>query len=184
LSSTLSATNIACFGNATGAIDLTPAGGTPPYTYLWSNTSTTQDLSGRTPGTYTVTIRDANNCTATNTATLTQPIAALNASATSINPSCFGATNGSVNVTVSGGTAPYFYAWSNSATTQDLTAVGAGTYNLVITDSQGCTFNIQRTLGEPTPNGIGLNPTAVLCFGANTRWKNLLPPMYCVSVRR
>jgi gliding motility-associated-like protein/uncharacterized repeat protein (TIGR01451 family) len=173
LTSTLSATNIACFGNATGAIDLTPAGGTPPYTYLWSNTSTTQDLSGRTPGTYNVTIKDANNCTATNTATLTQPTAALNATATSINPSCFGTTNGSVDVTVSGGTAPYFYAWSNSTTTQDLPAVGAGTYNLVITDSQGCTFNIQRTLGQPTPTGIGLNPTAVLCFGENTGAINL-----------
>ena len=173
LSSTISATNIACFGNATGAIDLTPAGGTSPYTYLWSNTSTTQDLSGRTPGTYNVTIKDANNCTSTNTATLTQPQAALNATATSINPTCFGATNGSVDVTVSGGTAPYFYAWSNSATTQDLPAVGAGTYNLVITDSQGCIFNIERTLGQPTPTGIGLNPTAVLCYGENTGAVNL-----------
>jgi hypothetical protein len=173
LTSTLSATNIACFGNSSGAIDLTPSGGTPPYTYLWSNSAITQDLSGRTPGTYTVTIRDANNCTSTNTATLTQPIAALNATATSINPSCFGATNGSVNVTVSGGTAPYFYAWSNSATTQDLTNVGAGTYNLVITDSQGCTFNIQRVLGQPTPTGIGLSPIAVLCYCDSTGGINL-----------
>ncbi len=173
LTSILSATNIACFGNASGAIDLTPSGGTPPYTYLWSTTASSQDLNGLLPGIYNVNIKDANNCTSTNSATLTQPIAALNATATSINPSCFGTTNGSVDVTVSGGTAPYFYAWSNTATTQDLSFVGAGTYNLVITDSQGCTFNIQRVLGQPAPNGISLSPTAVLCYGDSTGGINL-----------
>ena len=173
LSSLISPTNIACFGNASGAIDLTPAGGTPPYTYLWSNSATTQDLIGLLPGTYNVTTKDSKNCTSTNTATLTQPTAPLTASATSINPSCFGSNNGSVNVSVSGGTAPYFYAWSNGATSQDLTAISAGVYNLLITDSQGCTFNIQRNLGQPSPSGISLAPTAVLCYGNNTGSINL-----------
>src|SRR5206468_5366504 len=128
---------VQCFGNATGSVDLTVSGGTAPYTYAWSNGATTQDLTGLTAGTYNVTVTDANGCTATASATLIQPAAALTASTTQVNVQCFGNATGSVDLTVSGGTAPYTYAWSNGATTQDLTRLTAGAYNVTVTDAKG-----------------------------------------------
>ncbi|HXH19213.1 MAG TPA: T9SS type A sorting domain-containing protein, partial [Chitinophagales bacterium] len=96
-----------CYGDSNGSIDLTPGGGTPGYSYSWSSGQTTQDISGRTAGTYTVTITDANGCTLTHSRTLTQP-AQVSASASVTNiTTCYGDTTGSVTVSVSGGTAPY-----------------------------------------------------------------------------
>src|SRR5205085_1360937 len=111
--------NVLCFGNATGSVDLTVAGGTTSYTYAWSNGATTQDISGLIAGTYTVTVTDANGCTATTSVTITQPAAALSLSQTHVNVLCFGNATGSVDLTVAGRTTSYTYAWSNGATTQD-----------------------------------------------------------------
>src|SRR5207253_1246988 len=129
-SSINSKTNISCFGGNNGAIDLSVAGGTPPYSYNWSNSATTQDLSNLSAGNYTVTATDANGCTILNSAiSITQPAAALDASAGSTtNVSCYGGNNGSINLTVSGGTSPYSYNWSNGATTQNTNSLSAGTY--------------------------------------------------------
>ncbi|MCP9754944.1 adhesin, partial [Lacihabitans sp. CCS-44] len=99
------------------AIDLTVSGGTSPYTYNWSNTATTQDLTGLAAGTYSVTITDANGCQTTASATITQPAAALAQSLTQTNVLCFGNSTGAIDLTVSGGTSPYTYNWSNTATT-------------------------------------------------------------------
>lgn len=160
-------TPINCSGGTTGGIDLTVSGGTSPYTYLWSNGNTTQDLTNIGAGTYTVTVTDANSCIASLSQTLTAP-SAISASAVVTNVTCSGGNNGAIDLTVSGGTSPYTYLWSNGTTTEDITGVVANTYSVVITDANGCTFNISSTISQPalalTSSGIVTNVT---CFNGN-----------------
>ncbi|WP_461305114.1 Ig-like domain-containing protein, partial [Aureisphaera sp.] len=140
LSSGIAVNNVPCFGDATGSLDLTVTGGTFPYTFLWSNGETTEDISNLTAGTYSVTITDANGCITTNSATVQQPDAPLSASSTFVDVLCNGDSTGSIDVTVTGGTAPYTYVWNTGATTQDLADIPAGTYTLTITDANNCTL--------------------------------------------
>ncbi|HBF88798.1 MAG TPA: hypothetical protein DDX39_09165, partial [Bacteroidales bacterium] len=123
-------THPSCNGDSDGEIDLIIAGGTSPYTILWSNAQTIEDISGLVAGNYYVTVYDANNCLATHSATLTNPTA-LSATAIATNISCNGLTDGTIDVTVSGGTGLLTYAWDNSIeTTQDLSALAANTYEV------------------------------------------------------
>jgi gliding motility-associated-like protein len=141
--------NVLCFGNSTGSVNLTVTGGTAPYNYLWSNNGTAEDPTGMPSGAYTVTVTDANGCTAQTSVTITQPQAALALSSTQVNVLCFGNSTGSVNLTVTGGTAPYTYAWSNNTTLQDPTGLAAGTYTVTVTDANGCTATATVTITEP-----------------------------------
>ncbi len=161
-----SVTNIGCNGGATGAIDLTVSGGIPGYTYLWSNAATTQDLSGVGQGTYTVTVTDAGSCTATTSATITQPNA-LVVSAAIQDVSCAGTGDGAINLTVSGGVTPYAFAWNNGATTEDIINLVAGTYDVTVTDNNTCSVSASYVVNEPTPIVSSVVGANVLCQGAN-----------------
>jgi carbohydrate-selective porin OprB len=123
LSATKTKTDVLCFGNSTGAINVTTAGGTTPYTYLWSNGLTTEDLSGLIAGTFSLTITDNKGCSTTLSETITQPAAGLSAIKTKTDVLCFGNSTGAINVTIAGGTTPYTYLWSNGATTEDLSGL-------------------------------------------------------------
>jgi Ig-like domain CHU_C associated/SprB repeat/Secretion system C-terminal sorting domain len=160
-------THVSCFGTANGAIDLSVAGGTPPYAYTWSNSATTQDLSGLTAGTYSATITDANGCTSTYSATVTTP-AAIILSSTAQDVSCNGGGNGTIDLTVQGGIAPFTYNWSNSQSTQDLVNLSAGTYTVTFTDAAGCTANLSDTVGEPTLMVSSIQATDLQCSGMST----------------
>ena len=146
--------NVTCLGND-GSIDLTLTGGTAPYTYIWSNAVTTQDLAGLGAGTYNVTISDANGCTSTGSITLTQSstltLSAALSSYNGTNISCNGSTDGSIDLTVSGGASPFTYSWSNGATTQDLSSLGAGTYSVTVTDANNCSTTANSTITQPAP---------------------------------
>ncbi|WP_207494460.1 T9SS type A sorting domain-containing protein [Aridibaculum aurantiacum] len=143
-------TNAACFGGSNGSINLTPSGGTAPYTYNWGSGITTEDRTGLSAGTYTVVITDAVGCTGTVTATVTQPAAPVSGSTVVTNVSCFGGSNGSINLTPAGGTGPYTYLWNTGATTEDRTGLAAGTYSVTITDANGCTHSINNiTITQP-----------------------------------
>ena len=148
------ATNINCIGGSTGAINLTPTGGTSPYTYNWGGGVTTEDRTGLAAGIYTVTVTDANGCTATLSRTITQPTA-LNLSTLITQVTCVGGTDGAIDLTVTGSTAPYTYNWGSGITTQDRTGLGAGTYTVIVTDANGCTATTGATLtaqnGAPNP---------------------------------
>ena len=160
-----SAAPAACAGSPTGAIALTVSGGTAPFGYAWSNGATTQNLSGLSAGTYSVTVTDAHGCTATASATVGGP-ALLHATARPMDASCFDAANGSVDLSVSGGTAPYSYQWSNGATTQDLVALGAGTYAVTVTDAHGCTATASATVGQPATLTALASKTDASCTGS------------------
>ena len=166
--------NVLCFGNSTGSVNLTVTGGTAPYTYLWSNNGTVEDPTGMASGTYTVTVTDANGCTAQTTVTITQPQAPLALSTTQVNVGCFGNSTGSVNLTVTGGTAPYTYLWSNNGTVEDPTGMAAGTYTVTVTDANGCTAQTTVTITQPqAPLALSTTQVNVLCFGNSTGSVNL-----------
>ena len=166
-----SSQNVNCFGGNNAAIQLSVSGGTTPYSYNWSNGATTQNISGITSGTYTVTVTDVNNCSTTLTKAITQPSAAMAASvSTSQNVSCYGQNNGNINLAVSGGTAPYSYSWSNGATTQNINDLTAGSYSVTVTDANGCTAQVMAiTISQPAAAlATSINTTDVLCFGLST----------------
>ncbi len=134
---TLTPTPVSCLGGATGAISSSITGGTAPYTYLWNNNVTSSGLTNIAAGTYTLTVTDATGCTATSQVTLTAN-AGLTVSTTSTNASCTGVCNGSVSTTINGGTAPYTYLWSTSASSPGLLNLCAGTYIIAVSDANGC----------------------------------------------
>ncbi len=142
-------TNVSCNGEASGAIDLMPSGGTMPYTFNWSNGATTEDLAGLGAGSYSGTVTDANGCTFVGTVEITEPTALAGATV-STDASCNGVADGEASVSASGGTAPYTYAWSNGGTSASLAGLGAGTYTGTVTDANGCMLVASATVGEPS----------------------------------
>ena len=109
----ISQLNVSCYAGNDGQVTVSPSGGTFPYTYSWTPSGTTSaTINNLSTGTYTVTVTDSKNCTATNSITITQPDAPLSIStSTVIDVGCNGGNNGSVSVTPEGGTAPYTYLW-------------------------------------------------------------------------
>ena len=160
-------TNVTCFGLTNGGINITASGGTGTLTYLWSNASTSEDLIGVGAGTYTVTVTDANNCTAATNSTVTQP-SQLSVSVTqTTNVTCFGLTNGGINITASGGTGTLTYLWSNASTAQDLSGVGAGNYTVTVTDANNCTATVNGTINQPAALSLSFNTTSSTCGNSN-----------------
>lgn len=160
--------NVTIFGNSNGSITLpTNLGGTSPYTYSWSNGAVTKDLTGLVAGTYSVLITDANSCNTTASFTITTPTQ-LTASATPSAATCNNSSTGSINLTVSGGTSPYTYLWSNSATTQNLTSLASGFYSVTVTDHNGATVGASATVNNPSAIVVNGAVTNVLCYGSST----------------
>jgi hypothetical protein len=162
-------TDALCREGSTGAIDLTPTGGTPPYTYAWSNDATSEDVTGLAAGSYSVTVTDAHGCTASASFTVAQPAAALDASGVVSDVPCHGAATGAIDLTVTGGTAPYTYSWSNGATTEDVGDLVVGAYGVTVTDAHACTTSASFTVAQPA-EALGASGvvTGVPCHGAAT----------------
>lgn len=139
LQASTSATAVSCFGGNTGSATVSPTGGTTPYNYLWSNGAVTAAAGSLTAGSYSVTITDAKGCSATASATVTQPTA-LTASATASNIACLGGS-ATVTVAANGGVAPYSGTGSFTRT--------AGTYSFTVTDANGCSATTSVTLTQP-----------------------------------
>ncbi len=153
-------TNVLCYGGNNGAIDITESGGVSPFTYTWTGpngfSSTQEDLTNIYAGDYHLTLTDVNGCTANLDATVTQPDS-LSMNYTKVDELCPGYSDGSIDITTSGGTQPYTYSWTGpngfTSTNEDITGLSAGQYSLTITDANGCTLNrnIQIVTLHPTP---------------------------------
>ncbi len=148
-------TDISAYGAADGFLDAGVMGGTPPYTYLWSDGNTQPNRSGLSAGTYSVTVSDANGCTRNDSYTMTEPpmlTLSLNApmNGGAWNISCFKETDGSIDLTVAGGIPPYTFNWSNGAMTEDVSELKAGNYTVNVTDTNGAKKTASITLTEPT----------------------------------
>jgi len=157
-------TNVLCFGQFNGTINTTITGGTTPYTYLWNNNSNNQNLTQLDAGIYTLTVTDAQSCQEQISVTVTQPNQ-LVATSTFTNVNCFGQSTGAIDVTVTGGTQQYNYAWGSGQLTQDITGVPAGSYVLTITDANGCTTQHNRTISQNSQIMVGQTVTHVSCNG-------------------
>ena len=130
------AANTSCSAANGGVnITVTPAGS---YTYNWSNTTTAEDLINVAAGSYTVTASAGVGCTASATFAVTNNTSDP-AIAAAITPSICGLNNGGIDLSVSGATAPYTFAWSNTATSEDLANILSGTYSVTVTGANGCT---------------------------------------------
>jgi gliding motility-associated-like protein len=175
-----------CYDAYDGSIDLTVQGGTPAYdgyTYVWSEQNDsivhyydpdfvayTEDLSNLHAGTYTVTVTDLNNCQMTATYHVDQPFQGILLEGNVTDVSCKDQHDGAIDLTVTYGTPPYTYLWSNGETSEDLEELDGGTYIVTVTDIYGCTetdtFVVNITPIEClhvynafSPNGDGVNDT-------------------------
>ncbi len=153
-----------CAGN-NGTADLTVNGGTPPYSYLWSSGSTAQDPTNLTVGNNTVTITDANGCTATESIVLAPP-PPVTANATGTDPTCYGGNNGTGDITVTGGTAPFSFSWSTGSTAEDPTNLVAGANIYTVTDANACTYTDSVVLTQPNSLLSSATSTYVSANGA------------------
>jgi len=156
--------NVLCKGGSEGAISITAGGGTTSYSYLWSNNATTAAISGLTAGTYTVTVTDAHTCTVTGDWTITEPAILTVTGTVTHEVLCKGGSDGSIVITASGGTTSYSYAWSNNATTQNISGLTAGTYIVTVTDAHSCTTSGSWTVTEPTALSISGTVTNATCY--------------------
>ena len=156
-----------CKGSSDGSTSITVSGGTLPYSYLWSNGQTTQDISGVLSGNYLLTVTDANLCTAISSVSIGEPSASISVSATAIEPLCNGAYDGTINLTVLGGTPDYSFIWNTSQISEDLLGVSAGTYSVTVTDVNACIDSTSIIVGEPDEIIITASVTNITCFGGN-----------------
>ncbi len=160
LSAMADITSVRCFGDATGAIDITVVGGAPDYTFNWegpSGTFTTEDISDLSAGTYNLTITDAGSLEFIMSYVVTQPdeITIMESITAS------DGNNGSIDITVTGGTPPYSFAWSpGGETTEDLSGLAPGDYSVLVTDDNNC--NVMSDV-------FSVNSTSILFnLGAST----------------
>lgn len=188
---------VSCYGNGNGVADLTVTGGVMPYAYSWSTGGTTQDLASLAPGTYLVIVTDSAQCSKTDSITISQPdslwaVYTANLYPNGFNISLNGQSDGSIDLTVTGGANPYQFFWSNGSTSEDLSGIPAGNYMVQITDTNGCAFVLSVTIREPfalemptgfSPNSDGFNDYFVVHglesypdnkFTVYNRWGNVV----------
>lgn len=143
--------DVVCSGGNDGVIDLTVTGGAFPYTFDWSNDFITEDIFNLTAGTYSVIVTDMNGCSSTQTFVINQPSNPLIVNGSVIDATGQTATDGSVDIVITGGAAPYTFLWSNGAITEDITGVAPGVYTVIITDANGCvtsgTYTVSFNIG-------------------------------------
>jgi gliding motility-associated-like protein len=168
----LSAIDVLCHGDSTGSITTITTGSN--YTYLWNTGDTTANLTNIAAGTYQLTA-SSGFCQDTLSVLLTEPTAIALSLLNSTNPSCNGDSTGTIDITNSGGTIPYTYLWSNTATTQTLNSLPVGTYNLTLTDGNGCTAPLSVVLTEPSAISVSYSTTNVSCGGLNDGTASVAP---------
>lgn len=158
--------DVLCYGENTGHIDLVVQGGTPPYSYQWSNGSNAQDLWNIYAGIYVVTVTDAHNCVAYTMVQIQQPALPLHGDITPTHVRCFGEGNGIADLNVFGGTPPYYYHWSNGEISEDIYNLIPGIYSVTINDAHNClAYDTVQILQPTAPMAGMINGTHVTCPG-------------------
>lgn len=148
--------NVPCFLGNNGSINLTASGGTPGYTYYWSNSETTEDIQNLTAGIYSVIVLDASFCSASLSVTITQPADSVTVLSSVSNVSCYGGNDGAVVLSVFGGTPPY--TWN--PVIPDPFAMSAGVYSVTATDANGCTAVEDFIVNQPYEITVSIFSTA------------------------
>ena len=171
ISTSFVSSGVSCFGGNNGSLNVFVNGGTLPYTYNWSNGSSAQTATGLSAGNYSVTVTDFKGCSGIFSASVTQPSAVLNIGIATLQPvHCFGSDDGSLEIMVSGGAAPYTYSWNHGANTSAIQNLEAGIYSVTVTDANGCTNVFSATITQPAAPVLGLTTVTsnISCYGAST----------------
>ncbi len=155
---------LCCDGKAKALV----SGGTPPYSYQWSSSATNQSttIASRLPkGTHHVTVTDAMGEKRTDCITIhCRNVCAIQISSQITHVACTNEATGSIDITVTGGTPPYDYVWSDGSTNEDLSSVGAGTYTVTITDALSCSSTVSSTIIQPDKLMLSVKKvTNILC---------------------
>lgn len=159
--------DVSCFGGQNGSLQITPVGGTAPYTYSWSGGQTTKDINGLKEGIYTVSVTDLLGCVYTESISIRQPAAPLRVSFVKTDAGCFGNQDGSIDISVTGGVLPYAYKWSNNKNTEDIQNLAAATYTLTVIDANGCTETQIITINQPDVLKVSLTVKNTICKTSN-----------------
>ncbi|MBI4646796.1 MAG: choice-of-anchor L domain-containing protein [Bacteroidia bacterium] len=169
VTSITSSTNISCFGDNNGSATAVASGGTAQYTFQWNdplNQATPQAVN-LPAGNYSVTTTDAHSCTATASVTLTQPTL-FTSTITGTDVSCYGGSDGTITVSPTGGTTPYFHEWSPQQPNNfNIDGLSAGVYWVTISDAHSCTTLNNYIINEPDSITYIMTSTPVTCFGYN-----------------
>jgi len=160
--------DVLCYGENTGSVDLVVTGGTPPYSYTWSNNSNNEDLLDLFYGIYIVTVVDANNCTEYTMVQIQQPALPLHGDITPTHVRCFGEGNGVADLNVFGGTPPYYFSWSTGAISEDIENLIPGIYSVTINDEHGCETADTVQIFQPDAPIVGtISGNDITCNGGN-----------------
>lgn len=138
-----------CANGSDGNASVIVTGGVTPYTYNWSNGETGNLISALPNGVYDITVSDNNNCEAYQSVTITSPAPLTITNIIVNNATSVGGSDGSIDITVTGGTSPYFYTWNNGQTTQDISGLSAGVYTVTVEDNTYCQYIENISVGEP-----------------------------------
>ncbi len=168
--SSITLTQVDCFGDASGEATINVTGGVAPYNYSLNGapTQTSPTYTGLIAGAYTVTVTDANNCTASAPFTITEPTQLVINNAIITNVDCGGGSTGAISLAPSGGTAPYQFSFDGGITfsaANSISAIPAATYNIQVVDANGCMQAVNVTITEPAPIAIAPVLTDASCFG-------------------
>ncbi len=174
LQATTTLTDVQCNGGNDGTATVTGTGGDGNYTYNWNTTPVQagQTATGLIAGPYNVTVTDGNGCEATSSATISEPTA-LSSSISYNNVNCFGESNGYAIVTATGGTSGYTYLWTGGSTSDSIGGLPIGTYYVTITDANGCTYEDNVLISQPTQLTLSATASDVHCHGGNDGQGNL-----------
>ncbi len=158
--------DVACLGECSGSIDLTISGGEPEYTFLWSGpdgfSATTKDIADLCSGAYEVIVTDSEGSTQMGAYIVSEPIL-MTENTTVADASCFQQCDGTIDLIVEGGAGAYTYIWSNGESSQNLTNLCPGDYEVTITDNNGCTITSMTQVSEPLEILTDFQPTLVPC---------------------
>ena len=206
LSSFISPAHVTCYGASDGSANAMVTGGTAGYNYTWNNGQTASSISGLSAGYYSVAVADTNGCADTSSVVITEPLTPLSLYTNQTNLICFGDSNGSADVLVSGGVPPYSYLWNSGQNSSSISGLAAGNYSVEVTDSNRCTYVIPFFITQPsaitaiissTPaTNCNNNGTAMAVASGGTSpynyaWSNgqttgsiagLLPGIYTVTI--
>ncbi len=139
----VSQVNNLCAGGTTGSATAVVTGGLLPYVYMWNSMpeQTKETATDLPAGNYTVTVTDSYGCIRTRTVIITEP-QAVSVEASITDASCPDSNDGSINITISGGTTPYDIIWSDGVTAQNRSGLASGTYSVIVTDKNNCTGSV------------------------------------------
>jgi hypothetical protein len=157
-------------GDGTASVSVT--GGTPPYTYVWSNAGTSSSISALLSGAYQVTVTGSGGCTYYGSVAVNAPGCAVGLNLIGTDETSLGANDGSATVTITGGTAPYSILWSTNDTVSSISGLAPGVYSVVVTDSANCVATSSYTVNAGglvglQENGDNESPISVFPNPAN-----------------